>query len=41
MCTDIMFALVCSLKRWLQIEVKEKQTLNFAAQNAHTVIAFV
>lgn len=41
MCTDIMFALVCSPKRWLQIEVKEKQTLNFAAQNVHTVIAFV
>lgn len=41
MCTAIMFALGCSPKRWLQTEVKEKQTLNFAAQNVHTVIAFV
>lgn len=41
MCRDIIFALVCFPKRWLQIEGKEKQTLNFAAQNVYTVIAFV
>lgn len=41
MCKNIMFALVCSPKRWLQIEGEEKQAMNFAAQNVHTVIAFV